>query len=72
MIRNPLQKNDDNRDCADSTDDTEAVTIDKDFSKVCSTCTSNPESESSSSSSNKKESDAENNKKTEEGDGHKK
>ena len=73
----PLTEKDDDRDSTDSTDDTEAVTIDEDFSKVCSTCLSNPELESSSSSSNKKESDAENNEvemkeKTEEGDGHKK
>ena len=73
----PLTEKDDDRDSTDSTDDTEAVTIDEDFSKVCSTCLSNPELESSSSSSNKKESDAENTEvemkeKTEEGDGHKK
>ena len=56
----PLTENDDDRDSTDSTDNTEgAVTIDEDFSKVCSTCPSNPES-SSSSSSNEKESDAEN------------
>ena len=73
----PLTEKDDDRDSTDSTDNTEgAVTIDEDFSKVCSTCPSNPES-SSSSSSNEKESDAENNEvqnkeKTEEGDGHKK
>ena len=73
----PLTENDDDRDSTDSTDNTEgAVTIDEDFSKVCSTCPSNPES-SSSSSSNEKESDAENNdvqmkEKTEGGDGHKK
>ena len=73
----PLTEKDDNRDSTDSTDGTEAVTIDEDFSKVCSTCPSNPESESLSSSSNEKESDTENNEvemkeKTEEGDGHKK
>ena len=73
----PLTEKDDDRENTDSTDDTETVTIDEDFSKVCSTCPSNQESESSSSSSNKKESDAENNEvemkeKTEEGDGHKK
>ena len=74
----PLTEKDDDRDSTDSTDNTEgAVTIDEDFSKVCSTCPSNPESSSSSSSSNEKESDAENNEvemkeKTEEGDGHKK
>ena len=73
----PLTEKDDDRDSTDSTDNTEgAVTIDEDFSKVCSTCPSNPES-SSSSSSNEKESDAENKEvqmkeKTEEGDGHKK
>ena len=73
----PLTENDDDRDSTDSTDNTEgAVTIDEDFSKICSTCPSNPES-SSSSSSNEKKSDAENNdvqmkEKTEEGDGHKK
>ena len=73
----PLTENYDDRDSTDSTDNTEgAVTIDKDFSKVCLTCPSNPESESSSSS-NEKESDAENKEvemkeKTEEGDGHKK
>ena len=73
----PLTEKDDDRDSTDSTDNTEgAVTIDEDFSKVCSTCPSNPES-SSSSSSNEKESDAENNEvqmkeKKEEGDGHKK
>ena len=73
----PLTEKDDDRDSTDSTDNTEgAVTIDEDFSKVCLTCPSNPESESSSSS-NEKESDAENNEvemkeKTEEGDGHKK
>ena len=73
----PLTEKDDDRDSTDSTDNTEgAVTIDKDFSKVCSTCPSNPESESSSSS-NEKESDAQNKEvemkeKTEEGDGHKK
>ena len=73
----PLTEKDDDRDSTDNTDNTEgAVTMDEDFSKVCSTCPSNPESESSSSS-NEKESDAENEEvemkeKTEEGDGHKK
>ena len=73
----PLTEKDDDRDSTDSTGNTEgAVTIDEDFSKVCSTCPSNPESESSSSS-NEKESDAQNKEvemkeKTEEGDGHKK
>ena len=73
-----LTEKDDDRDSTDSTDNTEgAVTIDEDFSKVCLTCPSNPESESSSSSSNEKESDAQNKEvemkeKTEEGDGHKK
>ena len=32
----PLTEKDDDRDSTDSTDDTEAVTIDEDFSKVCS------------------------------------
>ena len=59
-----------------STDDTEAVTIDEEFSKLCSTCPSNTESGSSSSSMNK-ECDDENKEMettetTEEGDGHKK
>ena len=73
----PLTEKDDDRDSTDSTDNTEgAVTIDEDFSKVCSICPSNPESESLSSS-NEKESDAEDKEvemkeKTEEGDGHKK
>ena len=41
-----LTEKDDERDSTDSTDNTEgAVTIDEDFSKVCSTCPSNPESE---------------------------
>ena len=55
---------DDNRDSTDSTNNTEgAITIDEHFSKVCSTCPSNTESElSSSSSSNEKESVAENSK----------
>ena len=73
----PLTEKDDDRDSTDGTDDMGAVTIDEDFSKVCSTCPSNPESESSSSSSNKKDNDTENNEmqmkeKTEEGDGHEK
>ena len=42
----PLTEKDDDRDSTDSTDNTEgAVTIDEDFSKVCSTCPSNPESD---------------------------
>ena len=55
---------DDNRDSTDSTNNTEGtITIDEHFSKVCSTCPSNTESESlSPSSSNKKESVAENSK----------
>ena len=73
----PLTEKYDDKENTDSTDNTEgAVTIDEDFSKVCSTCPSNPESESSSSS-NEKESDAQNKEvemkeKTEEGDEHKK
>ena len=73
----PLTEKVDDRDSTDSTDNTEgAVTIDEDFSKVCLTCPSNPDSESSSSS-NEKESDAQNKEvemkeKREEGDGHKK
>ena len=59
-----------------STDDTEVVTIDEEFSKLCSTCPSNTESGSSSSSMDK-ECDDENKEMettetTEEGDGHKK
>ena len=59
-----------------STDDTEAVTIDEEFSKLCSTCPSNTESGSSSSSMDK-ECDDENKEMemtetTEEADGHKK
>ena len=59
----PITERDDDIDSTDSTNNTEeAISVDEDFSKVCSTCPSNPESESSSSSNNEEESVAENNK----------
>ena len=59
----PITERDDDIDSKDSTNNTEeAISIDEDFSKVCSTCPSNPESESLSSSNNEEESVAENDK----------
>ena len=59
----PITERDDDIDSTDSTNNMEeAISIDEDFSKVCSTCPSNPESESLSSSKNEEESVAENNK----------